>query len=339
MTSQPTASSTAAWMPAIGALFLALFFWALIPLFLEAFTHWLDPWTVNGIRYFFAAAFWLPFVIRDLRRLPAADRRALCRATLPLALTHMACQICYGLAPYYNNATLLNFGCRLSIPFTTLFGFWLLQRERPLARKPAFWTGLAFALGGFFLMFEQGFGTDSTSKPGMSLLLGYAILWGLYVVLVRRNLSAWPAHLSYGLISIWASVLMLLLMTLFGRPQVLLHLPISQWGLLFLSAMIGLAWSHVLYYRAIRVIGPIASEGGMLLIPFQTALMAHLLFGEHLRPVQWAAGLLLLLGCALLLTARYLVHRERPHPAPYRKQNASSKPALREPSRHSILRL
>ena len=297
------------WLIAIAAMLTALFFWAVIPLFLEYFTHRLDPWTVNGARYFFTAAFWLPFGLHSLKKLPRAERPTLWRAALAPAAAHTLCQVFYGFAPYYNNATMLNFGCRLSIPFTTLFGFWLLRSERPLMRAPLFWLGLLCALGGFFLMFEKGLGTDSTSPAGMALLLGFSILWGIYVVLVRRNLSHVPPHLSYGMISLLAFPPLLVLMLALGDWHPLLSLPLAQWGWLFLSALIGLALSHVLFYRAILVMGPIASEGGMLLIPFQTALLAHFFLGEHLSPTQWAAGLLLLLGCSLLIRAKFSLPR------------------------------
>ena len=286
---------------------MALFFWAVVPLLLEHFTHLMDPWTANGARYFFAAAFWLPFVVRTLSRMAPAARRTAWRSALVPAAAHCTAQVFFGIAPYYNNATMLNFGCRLSIPFATLFGFWLLKSERALARVPVFWAGLACALGGFLLMFENGFGTDSTSVPGMLMLLGFAATWGIYVVFVRRNLSGYPVHLAYGIVSLLTCVPLVALMFVFGEWHVLLHLPPRQWLILIFSALIGLTLGHVFYYRAIRVMGPIASEGCMLLIPFQTAILAHFLMGDRLSPVQWAAGAVLILGCTLLLRARFQV--------------------------------
>ena len=296
-----------AFLLGVAAMLVALFFWSVVPLMLEHFTHLIDPWTANGARYFFAAAFWLPFVARALRGMAPASRRTAWKAAAVPAAAHCASQMFFGAAPYYNNATMLNFGCRLSIPFATLFGFWLLKSERPLMRSPLFWTGLLCALGGFLLMFENGFGTDGTSPAGMLVLLGFAAAWGLYVVFVRRNLSNYPAHLAYGLVSLLTCVPLLALMFRFGDWPALLRLPWAQWLWLVLSALIGLTLGHVFYYRAIRIMGPIASEGGMLLIPFQTALLAHLFLGERISAAQWAAGAVLLLGCALLIRARFAV--------------------------------
>ncbi len=293
------------WTLALAAMLAALFFWATVPLMLEVFTRQLDPWTVNGARYFFAAAFWLPFVLRRLRRMAPAARRAAWLAAAAPAAAHCVSQVCFGAAPYFNNATMLNFGCRLSIPFATIFGFWLLRSERSLARSKLFWAGLVVAGTAFAVMFRQGFGTDNTSATGMALLLGFAASWGLYVVLVRRNLAGQPVYLAYGLVSLLTALPLLLLMFVWGDWRELAALPPDQWAWLVVSALLGLTLGHVFYYRALMTIGPVASEGALLLIPLQTAILAHVLLNERLAPVQWVAGAGLILGCILLLRARF----------------------------------
>ena len=49
------------------------------------------------------------------------------------------------------------------------------------------------------------------------------------------------------------------------------------------------------------------TAGAMLLIPFQTAILAHFLMHDRLSPAQWGAGVFLILGCAALLRARFSV--------------------------------
>lgn len=305
---------TPSWHTALLALVAALACWAVLPLLLEYLTADLDPWTVNGMRYVFSAAFWLPLVLRDAHRLPPSgpsSRRALLLASLPVAAALVGSQLCYGATPYFTDATHMNFGCRLSIPFATLFGFWLLPSERPLAKTPLFWLGLLASAAGFLLLFGRTWTPGTATAPALLLMLGYSLFWGLYVVLVRRRLTPWRAHLSYGVVSLLVCAVMLVLMFVLGNPATLLHLPFRLWLILFFGAMLGLAWSHVLYYRALRVTGPIAGESGMLLLPFLTAHLAHLFLGETLLPGQWLSGLLLLLGCTLLLLSRYLLHRSR----------------------------
>ena len=138
----------------------------------------------------------------------------------------------------------------------------------------------------------------------MLLLAGFAATWGLYAVFVRRNLSVYPAHLAYGVVSLLTGAPLVALMFRYGDWRALLGLGVGQWFWLILSALLGLTLGHLFYYRAIRILGPIASEGSLLLIPFQTAVLAHFWLGDRLSPMQWAAGVGLVLGCTLLLRAR-----------------------------------
>jgi len=66
----------------------------------------------------------------------------------------------------------------------------------------------------------------------------------------------------------------------------------------------GIALGHTLFYSAIHALGPITSEGCLLLIPFATALFARPTLGEHLSPSQWTGGLVLILGCLALILAK-----------------------------------
>ena len=75
--------------------------------------------------------------------------------------------------------------------------------------------------------------------------------------------------------------------------------------LLVLSAMIGIAFSHVFLYRAIHTLGPVITEGGLSIQPFVTAVGAGIILGEHLLPAQWLGGILLVISCLCLLFTKY----------------------------------
>ena len=294
-------------LPALLSLGTAILFWASVPLLLKYFTHRLDTWTVNGLRYFFAAVFWLPYVIRHLHEAPAG--RNIWRDAIPPAAAHAVGQILFGMTPYFNDATVINFVSRVSLLFTTLFGFALLPEERPLAKRPLFWVALAGSAGGLAAMFIGGLGTKSTSGLGMAILVGTSACWGLYSVLVRRCLSGYSIRLSFGVMSLYASPVLLVLMFTMGNWTPILHEPASLWLLIWLSAVAGIALGHTLFYRAIHTIGPIASEGSLMLIPFITAVLASLLLHEHLARLQWIGGFALVLGCLLLLITKTALQR------------------------------
>jgi drug/metabolite transporter (DMT)-like permease len=290
---------------ALFAMGLSVLFWSSVPLLLKYFTHVLDTWSVNGMRYLFSASFWLPYVLKHVRE---TDRK-IWTQVIPPATAHVIGQIFFGIAPYYNDATIINFVSRVSFLFTTLFGFSLLRDERPLARSGWFWGGVTATATGLIVMYRGGIGTTSTSTFGMLILLGCAAFWGLYSVLVRRHLHGYSARLSFGIMSIYSAPLVLGVMFWLGDWRQVLNLSGLQWFLLWLSAVAGIALGHAFFYQAIHTLGPITSEGGLLLIPFITAVLAYAFIGEHLTSIQWMGGLVLILGSCFLLLAKALVHR------------------------------
>ena len=305
--------------PAFAALAAAILFWAGVPLLLKVFTHRLDAWTVNGVRYVFAALFWLPLVLRHRRDVfmsplayePGGGRRVLWRDALVPAVAHVVGQALFGLLPYFNDATVINFVSRSGFLFTTLFGFSMLPDERPLARRPLFWVGFAGTVAGLITMYKGSLGTATTSAAGMGLLVLTAAFWGLYSVLVRKCMRGYPIRLGFGLISLYAVPVLLALMFLFGDWRALLHLRLGWWILLWISAVAGISLGHVLFYRAIHTLGPITSEGSLLAIPFVTVLLASFFLDERLRLLQWIGGLLLIGGCLFLILAKAQVTRDK----------------------------
>lgn len=297
------------WAIAVAALGLTVASLGVLPLFLEHLTQGnLNAFDVNGIRYVIAALMALPGTLWLSRTLSPAERGRLWRRAAIPALAYVATQVFYGLAPYYNNATMLNFGARLSIPFTTLFGFCLVARERALMRSKRFWSGLAVAVVGFVTMFSSGLGTDSTSPQGMAIMAVFAVGWGLYVACVGRFLHDYSPILSFGAVVSIACPFHVLLLVLFGHPAALMSIGGAEWFSLVVSSFLGLVLANVLVYRAMIDLGPITSDASMLLVPFVTAVLAHAFLGEALKPWQWVAGVVLMVGCALLIAARFHAH-------------------------------
>lgn len=93
-------------------------------------------------------------------------------------------------------------------------------------------------------------------------------------------------------------------MLIFGGWGDLVGLRWGEWGLLFAAAMMGIAFGHVLLYRAIQVLGPIVTEGGLLSIPFVTVTGAWFFLGERMGLSQWLGGAGIVAGSACLLVSR-----------------------------------
>jgi drug/metabolite transporter (DMT)-like permease len=148
----------------------------------------------------------------------------------------------------------------------------------------------------------------------MFLLVGAALCWSLYAVNVQRAMRSYGARLGFGVVSLLVAPPLIGLMFAFGDWRAALHLRLSDWLLLALSGWVGIALGHVMYYRAVRSLGPVAAEGSLALMPFLTAVLAGLVLGEHMRASQWVGGSLLVISSMILVFTRV-------HPSPERAES------------------
>ncbi len=319
---------------AVVSLLAAMAGFGLIPIFLRYFTDYLDAWTVNGVRYSIGALFWLPFLL-FLERDPAAladmdggaeksgtvreygeERHSVHPAgflrpgnvwldAIVPSVVNVIGQAGFGVCPYYVPASTLGFILRLSFLFTILFGFVFLADERLLGRKPAFWLGAVVSVLGVVLMFVTKLqAADDASWKVIPIIVGTALAWGGYSVSVRYYMASYSARQSFGVISIYTSVALVALMFFWGKPGLLATLAPHLWGLLMGSALIGIAFGHVLYYRGIHRLGPVVANGIMLITPFVTYLAAASILHEQLDLVELAGGILVVAGGACLVFAK-----------------------------------
>jgi len=295
-------------LAALGSLLAATASFGVIPIFLKHFAAFLDPWTVNGVRYSVGALFWLPFLlILERKPSPAAERgsgRNVWRDAAVPSIVNVIGQAAFGVSPYFVPASTIGFVLRLSFLFTIVFGFAVIAEERLLARRPAFWMGAAASLAGVVAMFVDELCAGGGSWAGMAIIVVTAVAWGAYSVTVRHYLAGYSARQSFGVISIYTSAALVVLMLLFGRVGSLARIGPGLWASLMVSALIGIAFGHVLYYRGIHRLGPVVASGIMLVTPFVTYLAAAIVLGERLSGIEWLGGLLVVVGGGLLVRAR-----------------------------------
>ena len=284
-----------------------------IPIFLRSLTDDLDYWTVNGVRYCVAMLFWLPFVIvmgRNLRRVdPAAFARLWRVALIPVSV-NVCAQVLWAICPYYLEATMIGFTVRVTFLFTIGFEFLLVVDERRLARSPLFYAGAATSVGGVVVMFwAKAAAAGDVSVIGVSVVVAAAACFGLYGVLVKRWMSDYPARLSFGVVCIYTAPTLLVLMLIKGDYEQLAEIGPQPWALMGASAMIGIAFGHVLIYRSIRRIGPIVSSGVLMATPFVTYSGGMLFLGERMTLAQFLGGLLVVAGGGVLVIAQARIEK------------------------------
>ncbi len=294
------------------ALSATIVIWGTVPLILRHIAREgvLDAWTVNGFRYVFTALFWLPYLIANRGELKA--QRGVWRDAAVPAACHLLGQIGWGLAPYYNSASVINFVSRLSFLFALLLGLWLLPEERRLTRHPLFWTGALATVLGMLALFGGGMRAGNTSPAGLLILVGTALAWAAYGVSVRRCMHRYTTRLGFGVVSLWVAPPLIALMFGLGDWTAVRQIDLSHWLMIAFTGCIGIALGHVLFYQGLRALGPVVTEGSLCLTPLLTALLSGLLLGEMLTRMQWAGGLVMVGGTLALLYAKSRQLRAQP---------------------------
>jgi drug/metabolite transporter (DMT)-like permease len=125
-------------------------------------------------------------------------------------------------------------------------------------------------------------------------------------------MGGYRLRLAFGVISLYTTAPLLVLMLLLGHHQKLAAVPGRVWPMIVLSGFIGIAFGHVFYHRGIHGIGPVVTSGITLGGPFVTCLAAFIFLGERITPVQLGGGVTVIAGGASLLVARAQAAREGP---------------------------
>ena len=284
--------------------------WTVTPLFIEHFTDAIDPWTSNGWRYSFAALCWLPLliVLKARGKLPEGLWKA---AAIPAAINSVA-QIAFTMSFYKIDPALVAFGLRSQMVFTALGAFLLFPAERALIRSPIFQVGLVGVIGGTgWTLLGRALAQTDTAAEAVSVVGGVLALaagagFACYALAVRKCMNHLGSMVSFAAISQITAVVQLILMFALAERYgaTAMDLAPKQFGLLLLSAVIGIALGHVFYYISIKRLGVTVSTGVIQLQPFTVAALSYWYFREQLALDQWITGTVAVLGAVMMLLAQ-----------------------------------
>ena len=299
---------------AIGTLtiVLTLVAWSSVPLFLRHFVDLIDPWTSNGWRYGFAAALWAPVLVIGLLR--GRLRPGLWKAAIIPSIVNAVGQVTFVCAHYQIEPGLLSFGLRSQIIFAAVGAYLLFPDERRVIRSWSYVLGVIVVIGGTsgaLLMGKER--PDAAATLGILLAIASGLLFALYALAVRKYMRGTNSVVAFAVISQYTAAAMVVLMLLFGRRSGVeaIELERSEFLLLLLSAVIGIALGHVLYYMSIARLGVAVSAGVLQLHPFMVGVASLLLFGEVLTMAQWISGGVAILGAMMMLSVQGRVSRMR----------------------------
>ncbi len=289
---------------------LTLLAWTSIPLFIRFFAESIDAWTSNGWRYGFSALLWAPLLVIGYfsGRLP----RGLWRAALVPSIVNSFAQVCFTYAHYKIDPGLLTFGLRSHMFFAALGAYILFAAERPVIRSFRYLFGMvvltAGTAGAVLLGREPITGAHA---QGILLSIVSGGFFAAYALAVRRYMSGMSSVVAFAAISQYTAAAMVVLMLLIGHRGGLgaLELPAGEFVLLLVSAVVGIAIGHVLYYMSIARLGVAVSSGVLQLHPFTVAVASYFIFRETLTAAQWLGGLIAVAGAVLMLSVQARMYR------------------------------
>lgn len=183
-----------------------------------------------------------------------------------------------------------------SAPLLTAAWLGTTGRERLAARQ---WAGLGLGFGGVVLLVSADGFAGGASLFGNLLAFGAAVAWAWYSLAIGPVTRAvGPIRAAAGTIGVAAVALLP-----FGGGE-LIGVPwgrisFAAWAGLLYGAVIGLVIATVLWVRSIERHGTQATMNYSYVEPVAAVIIAALVLGDVLRPVQALGGVCALLGVYL----------------------------------------
>jgi drug/metabolite transporter (DMT)-like permease len=293
------------------AIFATIVIWSTPSLFQFYLNRYYDPWAQNFYRYLTGCLAIAPFVLYRFRSGPRIDLGIIGACLIP-ALPNVVHQVSQTVALFYVGPGVYTIFTRSSVVITALLAMIFFPEERYVIRQWQFQVGtllgLLGAVGVFW--FQAGWSAGHVPLHGLAIAFTATFCWALYSVLVKRPSARLGSVRSFGLISLWTSMLLYPLTLAFGKIGTPLHVGAHVNIVLIISAVLCITIAHVLYYVAIRNIGVALSQTLQLLCPAGALGLSALIFGERLTHAQLWSAAILLLGAFLAMRVKPIATAE-----------------------------
>jgi len=278
-----------------------------IPLCLRYFKNCFDLYTINGFRQLTGSLVLLVLAYLYQRKALIAAFRNLRQLTafLLLAAINVVALYVYTVGLFMTSATMSQIICVLMLPLTVLLAVIFFPDERELTRKKGFWIGMALSLVGM-LGISLASGRISTGNTqGIIYLLLYVGIAVGFGMIIKRMVESIPVLTLTAVSTFWIGLIYTIFSFIWGKPANLLHSPVIA-GFMLLSGIYGVFVGGGMAYAITKDLGVIIYQFTNLVLPFVTAILEFLIFRKTLTWPQIAFGVLMVLGCVVILwSSRY----------------------------------
>jgi drug/metabolite transporter (DMT)-like permease len=288
-------------MPSVGALLClasAVAFGAMAIFGKLAYEQGATVGTLLAYRFLLAAAlFWMLVAATGAtRQLRTLSRRDLGTALALGAVGYSAQAGAYFAALQRLDASLLSL-LLYTFPAMVTVAAIALGRERANRRTSG---ALALASGGLFLVLA-GAGAGALDPLGTFLGLSAAVVYSTYI-LVSAGVSERVGPLVLSALVCTGAATTLTLVGAVGGDLHLGDVSAAGFGWLAAIAVVSTVVAVSLFFAGLKRVGPSTASILSTVEPVTTVLLAFLIFGESLGPVQLAGGALVV-GAVLVLSA------------------------------------
>jgi drug/metabolite transporter (DMT)-like permease len=257
-------------------------------------THGFEPLAYASIRYALAAVLAALLVLVVERSLAVHGRRAwtlICVAALFL----FANQVCFVYSLKLASATTVSLILGTTPIFAALFAS-AVGLERLSGR---FWVATLASAAGVALVALGSGGGLSSNLGGELLAVGLAATWAAYSVCLTPLMGRYSPYRISGLVLLPMTALLLLASIGALGDQDYANLPALDWLALAYAVVGPLVLTNVLWFTAIRRVGPSRATLFGNLQPFLAVVIAVLLLSESLGTLQIVGGVLI--GAGILI--------------------------------------
>lgn len=274
--------------------FLAVLIWGAIAPFTKYSLETIPPLAFMAIRMVIATV--AVFLILGLRRKPIGIERA----DIPRFLLAGAVLFAFSTLLFTSGLSRTTVAHMVILSATSpLLGAvyrWAVTHDRPDRRSL---VAMLIGFAGVIVVVSDGSAGEATSLTGDLMGLASAAFWVGVTIYPQPLVRKYGAMRATGWM-VAMSVLSIVPLSLFSLGEVVRHpAPPLAWGGLLYAAM-GTFVGNALWQAAVQHVGPARTLIYLYLQPFLALLIAALVLGDRLTPMQVVGGLLAIGGVMLV---------------------------------------
>ncbi|MDH6428586.1 MULTISPECIES: DMT family transporter [Paenibacillus] len=183
-------------------------------------------------------------------------------------------------------------------PVFIMLGVYFLYKEKTALSAI---LGLGIAIGGVVFIGWGDIGISADNLKGDLLSVGGTVAVAVHMLIGQKLVVRMPSYL-YSLIVFLSAAGVFAVYNLFMGIS-FFNYPAKEWGIFVLLAVVPTVFGHILFNWLLQYVSATTVSMNILGEPVGASILAYLLLGEQLTTLQWAGGLLVMIGLAVYLYA------------------------------------